>query len=34
MPETELSDSELIKAFGEGAHAAFETLYHRYRRQL
>ena len=34
MPETELSDSELIKAFGEGDHAAFETLYHRYRRQL
>lgn len=34
MPETELSDSELIKAFGEGNHAAFETLYHRYRRQL
>lgn len=34
MPETELSDSELIKAFGEGNHAAFETLYYRYRRQL
>ena len=34
MPETELSDSALIKAFGEGDHAAFETLYHRYRRQL
>lgn len=34
MPETEVTDSKLIKAFCKGDNAAFETLYYRYRRQL
>lgn len=32
--DEDCSDMELIRAFGRGDESAFETLYHRYRRQL
>lgn len=32
MPETEPSDSELIRRVSSGDHEAFEELYHRYAR--
>ncbi len=34
MPDTELDDAALIRAYCGGDERAFETLYHRYRRQL
>ncbi len=34
LPDLEPDDNQLIAAFATGDEAAFETLYHRYRRQL